>query len=605
MKKPWSISTTVRNPERIREFLRVLKKLEGKVWNRENQKKFQVFLIQARAYGYGSQQFYNSLPKEDRDLIESEVEISFEKAEQILDSKNYVGGGDMRGRQSFNPLEKMGLVFLDEKNKIGISAVGEYLLKENSDLGDVFFKSFLKWQLPNMNSDDFKSEEGFNVNPFIATLHLINNVNLEWKHLGKNPVGLSKKEFSLFVPTLIDYRDIEEISKRIINLRLESEKSRDKKNFFKGFAEKYIRKFLNTQDSNLIASTLKNIFKDYSDNIIRYFRLTRYISLRGNGYYIDLEPRRLVEIKLLIDNFSGKSIEFKSRTDYIKYLSEINQPKLPWDNEDELKRIVTEITNEIRSLKARTMKFLFKEKDYHYMNSSQLKEYIRFLRIKRRELQEEIEHTESQDIEKIKLYISVIKKDIYSMENRPLMLEKYITLSLNALNDALRIKPNYPVGDDNEPINTAPGSCADIECFYDTYNAICEATLLRDRTQWYNEGQPVMRHLKEFSDKNKGKKVYCLFIAPELHIDTIETFWFSINHGYRGEKQKIIPLSFNNFLKILDILIIIKEKNKMLKHESLSLLYNSILKIDKIKDSDEWMDSIPKKIEEWKKEILV
>lgn len=43
----------------------------------------------------------------------------------------------------------------------------------------------------------------------------------------------------------------------------------------------------------------------------------------------------------------------------------------------------------------------------------------------------------------------------------------------------------------------------------------------------------------------------------------------------------------------------------MLKHESLSLLYNSILKIDKIKDSDEWMDSIPKKIEEWKKEILV
>ena len=77
MKKPWSISTTVRNPERIREFLRVLKKLEGKVWNRENQKKFQVFLIQARAYGYGSQQFYNSLPKEDRDLIESEVEISF------------------------------------------------------------------------------------------------------------------------------------------------------------------------------------------------------------------------------------------------------------------------------------------------------------------------------------------------------------------------------------------------------------------------------------------------------------------------------------------------------------------------------------------------
>jgi len=30
MKKPWSISTTVRNPERLRHFLRVLKRLEGK-----------------------------------------------------------------------------------------------------------------------------------------------------------------------------------------------------------------------------------------------------------------------------------------------------------------------------------------------------------------------------------------------------------------------------------------------------------------------------------------------------------------------------------------------------------------------------------------------
>lgn len=30
MKKPWSISTTVRNPERLRDFLVVLKTLESK-----------------------------------------------------------------------------------------------------------------------------------------------------------------------------------------------------------------------------------------------------------------------------------------------------------------------------------------------------------------------------------------------------------------------------------------------------------------------------------------------------------------------------------------------------------------------------------------------
>ncbi|MHB9294838.1 hypothetical protein PilKf_00569 [Pillotina sp. SPG140] len=29
----WSISTTVRSPERIRSFLKVLKQLEGKIWD--------------------------------------------------------------------------------------------------------------------------------------------------------------------------------------------------------------------------------------------------------------------------------------------------------------------------------------------------------------------------------------------------------------------------------------------------------------------------------------------------------------------------------------------------------------------------------------------
>lgn len=50
MKKPWSISTTVRNPERLRDFLAVLKQLEGQEFNKDNQIKYQVLLIQRRLY---------------------------------------------------------------------------------------------------------------------------------------------------------------------------------------------------------------------------------------------------------------------------------------------------------------------------------------------------------------------------------------------------------------------------------------------------------------------------------------------------------------------------------------------------------------------------
>lgn len=109
MKKPWSISTTVRNPERIREFLKVLSLMEGEEWTRPNQKKFQVLLIQHKVYGYGEPQFYSNLSPEHLALMESPEQITYEQAEAILDAKNYVGGGDMRGRQSFNPIEKWGL----------------------------------------------------------------------------------------------------------------------------------------------------------------------------------------------------------------------------------------------------------------------------------------------------------------------------------------------------------------------------------------------------------------------------------------------------------------------------------------------------------------
>jgi len=35
MTKPWSISTTIRNPERLRDFLMVLKTLEGQEFDKK------------------------------------------------------------------------------------------------------------------------------------------------------------------------------------------------------------------------------------------------------------------------------------------------------------------------------------------------------------------------------------------------------------------------------------------------------------------------------------------------------------------------------------------------------------------------------------------
>ena len=69
-------------------------------------------------------------------------------------------------------------------------------------------------------------------------------------------------------------------------------------------------------------------------------------------------------------------------------------------------------------------------------------------------------------------------------------------------------------------------------------------TMLTSLDQLFNEGQPFMRHLRDFEKRHK-KQSYCLFIAPRLHQDTVNTFYNSVKYEYEGEKQKIIPMTIS------------------------------------------------------------
>ena len=187
-----------------------------------------------------------------------------------------------------------------------------------------------------------------------------------------------------------------------------------------------------------------------------------------------------------------------------------------------------------------------------------------------------------------------------------MLLEKLSALGLSALNDALKIQPNYPVGDDNEPTFTAPGNMPDIECFYKTFNAICEVTMLTGRDQWYNEGQPVMRHLRDFENTHDEKPSYCVFIAPKLHRDTINTFWNAVRYEYEGKPQKIVPLSINQFISVLNVLLEMKEKSIFLQHKDTVSLYDKIIAFSETaKNSEGWLQGVSPIIDSWGKEVTL
>jgi hypothetical protein len=598
----WSVSTTVRNPERIRSFLKILKELEGEVWNKETQKKYQILLLQRNAYGINVPEFEKTLTKEHLDWLHSDT-FTYEQAEEILNTKNYEGGGEMRGRQSFNPLEKMGLAYIDIEKKIRITTFGETFLSENYDLGDIFFRSFLKWQYPNPDLNKYCAEDGYNVKPLIATFHLIKKVNALCAEKSIKGKGVSKTEFALFFTTLSNYTKIEEMAKKILKFRSDYEKIKSTETIEK-FAEKYFYAHYSDYESwhNAI---------DYADNVIRYFRLTRFFYLRGNDYYIDLEPRRKIEIDsiLEIDNASAK--EFSSSEEYTTYLGDVTQPELPWETKLKLQEVITLLISDIEATeKSLTDKKISLPKRPQFVcendNIDILKETIENLRIYRRTLGDAAVHSEIQLVENIEQCIKNLQNIFKLADKKPVELERIVTLALHILDDALGIRPNYPVGDDNQPTFTAPANKPDIECFYQSFNSICEVTLLSNRSQWFNEGQPVMRHFRDFETAHNEKQSYCLFVAPKIHRDTGNTFWVSVKYEYEGQKQKIIPITIQQFIEILHYLLQAKNqiKNFFLSHTKIQELFDSIVSVTKgVSKSDDWLASIPAIINKWGKSI--
>jgi len=587
----WSVSTTIRSPERIRAFLLVLKELEQETWNEKTQKKLQILLIQRKIYGFGEPQFENTLSARQKSWLHNE-NMTYKQAEDILDSKDYVGGGEMRGRQSFNPLEKMGLAFIDNNKKIRITDFGELFLSENYDLGDIFFRSLLKWQYPNPDLNKYLEKDGYNIKPLVATLHLIKKINKICIRENLKEKGVSRTEFAIFFTTLSNYKNIDDVAEKILSFRLKYETGISKAEKA-DFAENYFNKYYPNFDS------WKNA-KEYTDNIIRYFRLTRYFYLRGNDFYIDLEPRRQIEIDSILEQDNGSARKFNSKEDYVEYLGNIKSQKMPWETEAKQKEIMRLLQKDIKEteqiLQSKKIKLPFYESNND----------IEDLRAYKRKLLDLNTHYELQELNNIEDCVKNLQNIFKLADKKPVELERLITNGLHALNDALEIKPNYPVGDDNLPIYTAPANKPDIECFYKTFNSICEVTLLSNRSQWFNEGQPVMRHFRDFEIKSNSESNYCLFIAPKIHRDTGNTFWISAKYEYEGKKQKIIPLTISQFVEILQFFLKIKRQNKdyTFSHKKILELFDAVIEItETVKKSDDWLTQIPITIKKWEETI--
>ncbi len=589
----WSMTTTIREAERIPAFLRTAKEIENEEWNKETQIKFQILLIKNREYlNTDSTQTFSGLNDSQINLLKDKsINMTFEQAADIFNTKNY-NDPPMRGRQSMSPLEKLGLVDRTS-GKIVLTDVGNKLLNEEIIYDEFMFEQLLKLQYPNKIEKEHKD---WNSKPFINALRLIKKVNNLCKINNMKEKGLTKVEFGIFALSIKNYIDVDEIANKVLAFRKHYEElatKTDKENYRKNFISQYLSTFNNPEHNT----------KEYTDNIIRYMRITKYIYIRGKygNTCIDLEPRRMVEINSILENDNGAATEF-TKEEWIKYYGTYGSYDLPFDNVEKLTEIFNEILTDINSLENK----LNIERTVISCPSvkSEIKEAIVKLRTKRVGLQNlEIKFDYNNDLSKINEAIEALS-NIRNLELKPsIALEKWTNVALNIINDSLLIKPNSIVGDDNEPTFTAPAGVPDIECYYEDFNATCEVTMLSSRDQWFNEGQPVMRHLREFEDKNTDKDCYCLFIAPSIHQDTLNTYFTSVKYEYEGRKQKIIPITIKQLIKILETVAMFRAKNIEFKHLYIKQLYENIINVAINGSSTEWKEQIPTVLSCWENDM--
>ena len=587
----WSASTTMRNPERTYSFLKTIKEIEGMPWNDETQMRLQSLLIKNRFYKPTKE----NLSQHQIDILEDlNYQMSYTEARDIFDSKKYADA-PMRGRTTFDPIEKLGLASLEIDSKthevrVRITELGQLFLDNRIALEDVVFSNLLKFQYPNPLSSDCRD---YNTKPFINTLRLIKKVNELCNERGLKAKGVSKDEFGIFVLSIKSYDEIEEKAESLLAYRKrmnELSTDEEKQNYRTIFVERYLSNF---------KEPVKNT-KEYADNIIRYVRLTKYIYIRGGGYYIDLEPRRMIEIESLLEMDNGSAKSF-SLEEYKAFIGDYYSYTLPFETIEKLTKIAEDIVAEINALERKLS--LSTSAVVIANNITDLKTQIESLRERRISLQNLILKANYQQIDQIDSAIDALK-NIRKLNMKPsVALEKWTNIALNIINDALLIKPNSPLGDDNEPIFTAPAGVPDIECLYDGFGAICEVTMLTGRDQWFNEGQPVMRHLRDFENQNRSMQNYCLFVAPSLHQDTMNTFWNAVKYEYQGSRQKIIPMTIAQLIDILQGIRLAKVNHRKVTKDDMKSLYESCTQLCSISDSTQWSSFVTKQIVSWRERV--
>lgn len=637
----WTIgSTSVRNPDRLRDGLNILREhFKDKTWDLTQQEKFFNLLKETGIYEI-----------EEDDYSKMTAARKQEHARKWVSILNQLGFCYAYGSS--------------DKPAI-ITEAGEALLNNPEIEDEIFLRQLLKYQkpcaLPKQKGKGFRN---VSILPFIASLKIIYSLE-----------GITKEEISIFLNTTIRMKDIDTTIEQIKTYRIDKSKisgrvkkkeyyfnmqsSRLKEIFRGDISERLslIRKleikynksknFIKSQDGKelldditkggkgsktvkarktklLMIEALKNnsrtftiqkIFldyflslkvatlRDYADLTARYLRKSGLFSISRDKLII------ITDKKDLIESLLSQKWKLIKDSDYLKYLWSATLPALPSDKTDYLTEHFENISKKEKSLfdeiSKRQKVESIADKIQKAENVIDLKSQVRQIEKNLSRLKEidyyYFQSNEEQIEDIINFYDLITNKQILGGEAYyPAYLEWNTWrafLAINTLANQPYEARNFKLDDELQPLNHAPGNVADMIFVYKDFVSVIEVTLNVKENQWSTEAEPVPRHVAKIHAEYKSKEVFGLFIAPSIDPNTVLTFFNNRQHSVSGKilELTIIPFTINQIKELLSVF-----KIKRFSIHNLRNLYQIIgAEMTKYKNAMEWHAKIPLIINNW------
>lgn len=492
--KPLLLTTTIRNPERLKGFLSVLKGYDGQTLTSELTEQVAGDLIRVGLY----------CPTRVDDVVKGKwregVPLTDQEVSTVLTNnpQNHKEAGFEKGWASrfdtwFKIAKELGFVYYEMGAPVEFSEVGLRLADTDHPEFEqqAFLNAFAKYQ----RNNPFRRVLNENA-PLILLLQVIRKINADPDF---NDAGITRLE----IPLLLSWRDddAEALYQQIKAIRQE--------HGYEPSWEVILRICDELTGGRHASKPDKTIMQEYPDDYLRKMRLTGLITVRGQGRFIDLNKKEEAKVDYIIETYSSYQ-KYDTERAYFDYIS---------TKDDQLISIERVYETSVEEENCLLQKWAG-----HY-------------------------NWETIKAEMIKLTTSSPSSsdEILSLIPSPLRLEFLTTLAILSKYPAARVKPNYISDDEGLPSAHAPGNGADIECNEDEHCTLLEVTLLNGVAQVQREMPPISRHLEQKKTKNQNSMTF--FIAPRIHGDTIR--WASfIKHK---DDLDIYSFSISNFLNELEV----------------------------------------------------